>query len=208
VALWSCDGNKKSSHGDDDDEEVSNVHVCGAKDLNCSAKIEEGYSAVVVDPGASEEFVASMTAEFCKKGDAGQHVLLRDQVTFMTSLANDVETVFYASYVKNLIKHMVRSSRIVLDKTAQYGIIGTNNPGFVRRVVSISESIQKKTGIRTVIEKMVGGPVQQQKNYDPEHYPPNAYDKRDAVRQYTNQVPLARKSLYQLRWSRMRWSPC
>merc|ERR1712127_484350 len=72
------------------------------------------------------------------------------------------------------------------------------NPGFVRRVVSIQESIQKKTGIRTVIEKMVAGPVQQQKNYDPEHYPPNAYDERDALAQYTNQNPVASQSLYQL----------
>jgi len=123
---------------------------------------------------------------------------LRDQVTFMTSLAKDAEMIFYASCVKSLIKHMVRSSRIIIDGTAQYGLIGTNNPGFVRRVVSISDAIEKKTGVRTVIDKMVAGPVQQQKQYDPEHYPPNAYDERDAFLQYTNQIPLASQSLYQL----------
>jgi hypothetical protein len=48
-----------------------------------------------------------------------------------------------------------------------------------------------------MIEKMVAGPVQQQKDFDPEHYPPNAYDERDALKQYTNQVPLASQSLYQ-----------
>ena len=198
VALWSCpaDGEKKPETSDDD--LVSNVYVCGAKDLKRSAKIEEGYSAVVVDPQASEDFVTSLTNEFCKKGDAGQHVLLRDQVAMVTDLHNDASTIFYASCVKNLIKHKVRSSRIIVDKTAQLGLIGTNNPGFVRKVVSISESIEKKSGIRTLIEKMVGGPVEQQKNYDPEHYPPNAYDERDALKQYTNQVPLASQSLYQL----------
>lgn len=199
VALWDCpvDGSGKKA-ADEDAEVLSNVYICNAKDLKRSAKIEEGYSAVVIDPGATESFVSSMTNEFCKRGDAGQHVLLRDQVTVMTSLANDAETIFYASCVKNLIKHMVRSSRIIIDGTAQFGIIGSNNPGFVRRVVAISESIQKKTGIRTAIEKMVAGPVQQQKNYDPEHYPPNAYDERDALVQYTNQVPLASQSLYQV----------
>merc|ERR1719464_1408918 len=93
---------------------------------------------------------------------------------------------------------MVRSSRILIDGTSQFGLIGTNNPGFVRRVVNVQESIQKKTGARTLVEKMVGGPVQQQRNYDPDHYPPNAYDERDAFRQYTNQVPVASQSLYQI----------
>ena len=196
VALWDCpaDGAEKKK---DTDEVVSNVYICGGKDLKRSAKIEEGYSAVVVDPKASEKFVTSLMKEFCTRGDAGQHVLLRDQVTIMTSLATDAEVVFYASCVKNLIKHMVRSSRIVIDGTAQFGIIGSNNPSFVRRVVSISDSIMKQTGIPTLIEKMVAGPVQQQKQYDPEHYPPNAYDERDALKQYTNQIPLASQSLYQ-----------
>jgi spermidine synthase len=197
VAIWDCPGDGMAKTKDDD-EVVSKVYICGPKDLKRSAKIEEGYSAVVIDPKASQEFVSSLMNEFCKKGDTGQHVLLRDTVTIMTSLANDAEVVFYASCVKNLIKHMVRSSRIVIDGTAQYGIIGTNNPSFVRRVVSISDSITKQTGLRTMIEKMVGGPVQQQKEYDPEHYPPNAYDERDALKQYTNQVPLASQSLYQI----------
>lgn len=198
VALWSCpaDGEKKSTTSDDD--VVSNVYVCNAKDLKRSAKIEEGYSAVIIDPQTSEDFVTSMTSEFCKKGDAGQHVLLRDQVTMMTDLHNDANSIFYASCVKNLVKHLVRSSRIIVDKTAQFGLVGTNDPGFVRKVVSISDTIEKKSGLRTVIEKMVGGPVEQQKNYDPEHYPPNAYDERDSLKQYTNQVPLASQSLYQL----------
>lgn len=198
VALWDCpaDGKKKATK--DADDVVSNVYVCDPKDVKRSAKIEEGYSAVVVDPQASEAFISNMTKEFCKRGDAGQHVLLRDQVAFMTSLSNDSEVVFFATCVKGLIKGMVRSSRIIIDKTAQYGIIGTSNPSFVRRVVDISESIQKRTGIRTVIDKMVGGPVQQQRNYDPEHYPANAYDERDALKQYTNQMPLASQSLYQL----------
>ncbi|KAL3786835.1 hypothetical protein ACHAW5_003136 [Stephanodiscus triporus] len=197
VALWDCPAEGKTKTNDDD-EVVSKVYVCGNKDLKRSAKVEEGYSAVVIDPKASQEFVSSLMGEFCKKGDTGQHVLLRDQVTIMTSLANDAEVVFYASCVKNLIKQIVRSSRIIIDGTAQYGIIGTNNPSFVRRVVSISDSITKQTGIRTVIEKMVAGGVQQQKDYDPEHYPPNAYDERDALKQYTNQIPLASQSLYQL----------
>ncbi|KAL7536610.1 hypothetical protein ACHAXR_007280 [Thalassiosira sp. AJA248-18] len=199
VALWDCpaDGAKKAFDEEDDDE-ISNVYICGTKDLKRSAKIEEGYSALVIDPEASPEFISSMNDEFCKKGDSGQHVLLRDQVTILTSIANDAETIFYASCVKNLIKHMVRSSRIVIDGTAQFGLIGTNNPGFVRRVVSVQAAIQKKTGVRTIVEKMVAGPVQQQKNYDPEHYPPNAYDERDALAQYTNQNPVASQSLYQL----------
>lgn len=198
VALWDCPRGSKIKFDNDDDEVVSNVSVCGPKDLKRSAKIEEGYSALVIDPEASTDFISSMTNEFCKKGDSGQHVLLRDQVTVMTSLANDEEAVFYASCVKNLVKHMVRSSRIIIDGTAQFGLIGTNSPGFVRRVVGIQEAIQKKTGKRTIIEKMVAGPVQQQKNYDPEHYPPNAYDERDAFKQYTNQNPIASQSLYQL----------
>ena len=197
VALWDCpaDGKKSPKVADD---VVSNVYVCDPKDVKRSAKIEEGYSAVVIDPQASEKFVSSMTTEFCKRNDPGQNVLLRDQVAFMTSLANDSEIIFFATCVKGLIKKMVRSSRIIIDKSAQFGIIGTSNPSFVRRVVEISESIQKKTGIRTVVDKMVGGPVQQQRNYDPEHYPANAYDERDALKQYTNQMPLASQSLYQL----------
>ena len=196
VALWDCPAEDKSTTNDDD-EVVSKVYICGPKDLKRSAKIEEGYSAVIIDPKASPVFVSSLMDEFCKKGDTGQHILLRDQVTIMTSLANDAEIIFYASCVKNLIKQMVRSSRIIIDGTAQYGIIGTNNPSFIRRVVSISDSITKQTGIPAIIEKMVAGPVQQQKEYDPEHYPANAYDERDALKQYTNQVPLASQSMYQ-----------
>ncbi|KAL7547358.1 hypothetical protein ACHAWF_010679 [Thalassiosira exigua] len=199
VALWACpEGGKTKRKSEEGEEDVSHVYVCGPKDLKRSAKMEEGYSALVIDRDASPDFVKSLNPEFCKKDDAGQHVLFRDQVALMSSLHTEAETVFYATCVKNLIKHMVRSARILIDGTAQFGIVGTNNPGFVRRIVGIQESIQKKTGRRTLVEKMVGGPVQHQKNYDPDHYPPNAYDERDAFRQYTNQVPLASQSLYQI----------
>jgi len=196
VAVWACAD--RSSY-DDEDDKVSNVYVCSPKDLKRSAKIEEGYSAVVVDPAASEAFVRSMSSELCSRKDGQtQQTLLRDQVAMFTSLANDAEATLFAGCVKGLVKDRVRSARIVIDGTAQFGIIGTDSPGFVRRVASIKDSIQKKTGIRTVVEKMVGGPVQQQQRYDPEHYPPNAYDEHDALVQYTNQIPLASQSLYQL----------
>lgn len=106
MALWACpaDGERRS-HEEDDNDAIPNVYVCNTTDLKRSAKIEEGYSAVVVDPGASQEFISSMNQEFCKRKDAGQHVLLRDQVTIVTivtSIANDSETVFYASCVKKV----------------------------------------------------------------------------------------------------------
>lgn len=194
VAIWTCDS-KEEGKGSDS-EGVTNVYMCSPKDLKRVAKIEEGFSAVVVDPGASPEFVQSQTDVFCKRNDAGQHALLRDDVAFMTSLNHDAEAIFYAGCVKKLIKPNVRSSRIIIDKTSQFGIIGTGNKGFVRKTVEIQEAIEKKTGIRTVIEKMVGGPVQQQRDYDPDHYPANAYDERDALKQYTYQKPIASQSLY------------
>lgn len=198
VALWDCGVTKDSSK---DDDEFSNVSVCGAKELKRSAKIEEGYSAVVIDPSANESFVLNMKDELCRRKDAGQHVLLRDQVAFFTSLANEAEATLYATCVKNLLKEFVRSARIVIDGVAQFGMIGTNNHSFVRRVVGVQQSIEKKTGQRTHIEKMVGGPVKQQKQYDPDHYPPNAYNESESLKQYTNQSPLASQSLYQLELS-------
>jgi len=198
VALWACPPDGKKDKHDDESEIVSHVHVCGPKDLKRSAKIEEGYSAVVVDPKADAKFVSKMQDEFCKKKDMGQHVLMRDQVAMMVSLADELHTVFFASCVKSLVKHMVRSSRLVVDGTAHYGMIGTNNPGFVRRAVAAADAVQASTGLRTQVAKMVGGPVQQQKEYDPEHFPPNAYDERNAFVQYTNQKPVASQSLYQI----------
>lgn len=153
---------------------------------------------MVVDPAASPAFVAAMGDEFCKRKDQGQHVLMRDQVALMVSLAEEEHTVFYAGCVKGLVKHMVRSTRLVLDGTAQYAIIGTNSPGFVRKAVEVADAVQRTTGLATQVQKMVAGPVQQQHEYDPEHFPPNAYDERDAFLQYTNQVPLASQSLYQI----------
>jgi len=194
VAIWSCES--KGEGTDEKSESISNVYMCDVKDLTRVAKIEEGFSAVVVDPEASPVFVQSQVNVFCRNNDAGQHALLRDEVTFMTSLNNDAEAIFYAGCVKQLIKPFVRSSRIVIDKTAQFGIIATGNKGFVRKTVEIQEAIEKKTGIPTAIEKMVGGPVQQQSPYDPDHYPANAYDERDSLKQYTNQNPLAAQSLY------------
>jgi len=194
VAIWTCDSKDESK--DADSESVTNVYMCEPKDLKRVAKIEEGFSAVVVDPEASPAFVQSQKDVFCRKNDAGQHALLRDDVTFMTSLNTDAEAIFYAGCVKTLIKPFVRSSRIIIDKTSQFGLIGAGNKSFVRKTVEIQEAIEKKTGIRTAIAKMVGGPVQQQREYDPDHYPANAYDERDALKQYTNQKPIASQSLY------------
>ena len=199
VAIHSCPDNKSDMIKSDDEDILSHVYMCSPKDLKKSAKAEEGYSAVIVDPAAPADFVIELQEEFCTKGDGqGQSVLLRPQVTFMTSLATDHEETFFRKCVRGLSKHMVRSSRIVLDKTAEFGVIGSAQPGFVKKVVTLSEAIEKKTGVRTVIDKMIGGPVQQQKKYDPEHYPPNAYDERDSFKQYTHQIPLASQSLYQL----------
>ena len=195
VSIWICTDDAEEN---DDDEDASDVYFCDKRDLKRSAKAEEGYSAVVIDPEAPASFVQTMGGEFCKKKDAGQHILLRDQVTFMTSLSNDAENQFFGTCIRNLLKKNVRSSQIIIDKSAEFGVIGTNNPGFVRRIVKVSENIEKKSGTRTIIDKMKGGPVQQQKNYDPEHYPPNAYDEKDALKQYTNQVPLASQSIYHL----------
>ncbi len=137
VAIWDCPGEGK------------------AKTMDA----EEGYSAVIIDPKALQGFVSSLMDKFCKRGNVGQHVLLCNGVMIMMLLASNVEVVFYALCIKNLIKHMVHSSRIVINGTAQYGIIKSNNPSFVRRVISISDSIAKQTGIRTMIKKMGGGPV-------------------------------------------------
>ena len=194
VAIWTCDSKEEGKSTDSDS--ITNVFFCNVKDLKRVAKIEEGFSAVVVDPEASSEFVTAQTNVFCKKNDSGQHALMRDDVTFMTSLNTDAEAIFYASCVKKLIKQHIRSSRIIIDKTSQFGLIGSNNKGFVRKSVEIQEAIQKKTGIPTIIDKMVGGPVQQQRDYNPDHYPANAYDERDALKQYTNQKPVAATSLY------------
>jgi hypothetical protein len=158
VAIRDCPGKGKAKTMDAD-EVMSKVYICDPKDLKRSAKIKEGYSAVTINPKASQGFVLSLMDKFCKRGNAGQHVLLCNGVTIMTLLASDAEVVFYASCVKNLIKHMVRSSRIVIDGTVQYRIIGSNNPSFVHHVVSISNSITKQTGIRMMIKKMGRGAV-------------------------------------------------
>jgi S-adenosylmethionine/arginine decarboxylase-like enzyme len=194
ISIWTCGSMEE---GKDADKKVtSDVYMCDPKELKRVAKIEEQFSAVVIDPEASPEFVQSLTDVFCKMNDAGQHALLRDDVSFMTSLNTDAEATFFAGCVKKLILPNVRSSRIIIDKTSQFGLIGTGNKGFVRKTVEIQQAIQKATGIRTIVDKMVGGPVQQQTGYDPDHYPANAYDERDALRQYTNQNPIASQSLY------------
>ncbi len=198
VAIYSCPEGGAEGEKSGKDDLVSNVYHCSAKDLKRAAKAEEGFSAVIMDPAAEADFVGNMQDEFCKKKDAGQHVLLRDQVTFMTQLSNDDEEIFFKGCTRQLMKKMVRTSRIIIDGSSELGVISSGNPGFVKRIVNLAEAVEKKTGIRTVIDKMVGGPVQQQKNYDPEHYPANAYDERDALKQYTYQVPLASQSLYQI----------
>ena len=130
MALWAypADGKKKSDN--DKDDVVSHAYVYGSKDFKRSVKLEEGYGTVVIDPEASQDFVTEMNGEFCKKKVIGQHVLMRYQVSVMVSLSNDANTIIYVSCVNNLVKHMVRSSRLVVDDTAQYGLIDTNNPGF------------------------------------------------------------------------------
>ncbi|KAL7544840.1 hypothetical protein ACHAWF_008200 [Thalassiosira exigua] len=196
VAMWACpkDGNKARK----DRGEISHLYICDDKDLKRAAKIDEGYSALVVDRKASPNFVTSLKDRFCKKKDPGQHIVFRDRVTIMSSRHTDAEIDFFDHCLKHLVKPHVRSGRILIDGTALFGIIGTTDPGNVRRIVSVQESIGEKTGKRTRMEKMVGGPVQHQKDYDPDHFPPNAYDERDSFRQYTNQKPFASQSLYQI----------
>eukprot|EP00986_Skeletonema_menzelii_P020196 scaffold30474_cov166-Skeletonema_menzelii.AAC.1 len=189
VAIWSCeDETEKYVEGS-----IINVHACQPKDIKRVANDVEGFSAVVVDPEASPAFVRSQISEYCS---SGQHPALRDGVTFMTSLNTNEEKKFFDVCIKKLNLKHVRSSRITIDQTSQYGIIGTNNKGFVRKVVDIQEAIEKKTGVRTIVDKMRGGPVQWQHGYDPEHFDHSSYDERDALRQYTNQIPLASQSIY------------
>jgi spermidine synthase/S-adenosylmethionine/arginine decarboxylase-like enzyme len=192
VAIWSCEQGDEDSEKDGDGS-IRHVNSCSPKDLKRVAKIAEGFSAIVVDPEASPEFVQSQISVFCVPG---KHVALRDGVTFMTSLNTNAEKSFFSLCIKRLTLKSVRSSRITIDKTSQYGLIGTNNKSFVRKVVNIQEAIEKKAGVRTIVDKMRGGPVQWQEDYAPNHYDHSSYDERDALRQYTNQVPLASQSLY------------
>ena len=192
VAIWSCeDGDEKIEK--DGGGSISHVYSCSPKDLKRAANAVEGFSAIVVDPEASPEFVLSQKNEFCA---AGKQAFLRDGVTFITSLNTNAEKSFFDACNKRLTLKHVRSSRITIDKTSQFGLIGTDNKGFVRKVVDVQEAIEKKTGVYTIVDKMRGGPVQYQKNYDPEHWDHSSYDERDPLRQYTNQIPLASQSLY------------
>jgi len=200
VAIWDCPDTESDEESDvETDDAVTNIYLCGKKSLKRSAKLEEGFSALVVDPAATTSIVDTAAAEFCTRSRGSeQHLLLRDQVAFITPLSNDAEEIFFSRCVRGLMKHRVRSGRIVLDKTAEVGIIGSFDEGFVRKLVAISDTIEKKTGLRTMIDKMFGGPVQHQKQYNPEEYAPNSYSERDALRQYTYQSPLASQSVYQL----------
>lgn len=192
VAIWSCEDDEDEIE-EDGEGTISHVYTCQPKDVKRVAKKLEGFSAIVVDPEASREFVRSQISEYCVPE---RHAALRDGVTFMTSLNTIEEEKFFDVCRKRLSLEHVRSSRITIDKTSQYGLIGTNNKGFVRKLVDIQEAIEKKTGVRTVVDKIRGGPVQWQKGYDPEHFDHSSYDERDALRQYTNQIPLASQSLY------------
>ena len=194
VAIWSCedDGGERE---EGDDETIRHVYSCQPRGIKRASQKVEGFSAVVIDPDASPQFVLSQISEYCV---SDRHGALRDGVTFMTSLNTVEEKKFFSTCVSRLTLKHVRSSRITLDKTSQFGLIGTNNKGFVRKVVNIQEAIETKTGVRTIIDKMRGGPVQWQHNYDPEQYDHTSYDERDALKQYTNQIPLASQSLYHL----------
>jgi len=192
VAIWSCeDGGDEIEK--DGEGTISHVYSCQPKDVKRIAKNLEGFSAIVVDPEASPAFVRSQMSEYCVPN---KHPSLRDGVTFMTSLNTSEEKKFFDTCIKRLTLKQVRSSRITIDKTSQFGLIGTKNKGFVRKVVDIQEAIEKNTGVRTIVDKMRGGPVQWQNGYDPEHFDHSSYDERDALRQYTNQIPLASQSLY------------
>jgi S-adenosylmethionine/arginine decarboxylase-like enzyme len=196
IAIWSCEDNNEEENGKKDEESISHVYPCSSKDLQRIAKGVDGFSAVVVDPEASSEFIQSQTNEFCHVVQKIHRILLRDGVTFMTSLNNGAEKKLFNDCIEKLTMQYVRSSSIIIDKTSQFGIIGTNDKGFVRKVVDIQEAIERTTGVRTIVDKMIGGPVQWQKDYDPVHHQANSYDERDALRQYTNQIPLASQSLY------------
>jgi len=192
VAIWSCEDDVDAIEQDGEGT-LSHVYSCQPKDIKRVAKKLEGFSAIVVDPEASREFVRSQISVYCVPTE---HPALRDGVTFMTSLNTVEEEKFFDLCRKRLSLDYVRSSRITIDKTSQYGLIGTNNKGFVRKLVNIQEAIEKKTGVRTVVDKIIGGPVTWQSDYDPEHFDHSSYDERDALRQYTNQIPLASQSLY------------
>ncbi len=87
LAIWDCPGKGKAKTMDAD-KVMSKVYICGPKDLKRSAKNKEGYSAIIINPKASQGFVSSLMDKFSKRGDTGQHVLLRDGVTIMTLLAS------------------------------------------------------------------------------------------------------------------------
>jgi len=197
VAIWSCTDTHHQKNQEEVDEKVSHIQACGDS-ISRSAKAEEGYSALIVDPSAPESMLEQAEVDFCKGKVKGRPQMLRNQALLITSLSSDAERNMFSRCNRRMSKAHTRSGTIVLD-TLEIGIIVSANDAFVRKLVLITENVQKKTGVSTEIDRMKSGPVPFQNPFDPVFHSAHAYNQLEAMKQYTHQTPLASQSIYQLK---------
>ena len=210
VAIWACP-DKGSSAGEEEKEEeeeeeeeeeggrtLSHVYACGEGVIRRSARSEEGYSALVVDPSAPADLVEAREATFCGDGllRRGKHPLLRSQVAFVASLAGEAGRSMHARCLRRISGRLVRGATVSVGGAA-VGIVASANDGFARRLGTVAENVGRSTGLPTRIDRIKSGPVPYQEGFDPVYHSPSAYDRTDAMRQYTRQMPLASQSIYQ-----------
>ena len=204
VAIWSCpDAALPEDAGSDD---LEDVYACGEDSIFRSAKAEEGYSAVVVDPAVPTDFLKTVEDIFCSDRilRARRHAFLRDWAAFVTTLAGDAEQHLFARCIKRLSKRLARGGTITMTPalpavgTSSIGVVASSDDGFVRRLVTLSENVQRKSGSQVKIERIKSAPVRYQDDFNPVYHQQSAYDQVESTKQYSNQIPLASQSIYQL----------
>ena len=197
IAIWACP--ESADRATKDDDSGYHVYACGQEHIYRSAKLAEGYSALIVDPAASDSFVDIGREIFCNKkiSRSKSHPLLRDHVVFATLRDTKSRSLMFERCLRYISKRLNRSGTVLVENGTEVGLVATND-GFVRHLVTVSDNIKQKMGLSVEIEKIKSGPVPFQQDFDPLYHSASAYDQLAALEQYTKQTPLASQSIYQL----------
>jgi hypothetical protein len=174
--------------------------------LRDTAAKTERLSAFVLDASANIDF--AKIAERMFRNPRNQKRLLMPHSLFIATMLDETETwrrnflgrcrryiVYYEYGILNRAEVTLKSA----NSTLELGVVSTGDPDFYLHLLEMANTLERRTGLETVIPKIEGGPRRFQVDYnDDTRFPPDAYDAGPAKDQYSKQQPLGDQLILQL----------
>ncbi|KAL3920280.1 MAG: hypothetical protein SGILL_003342 [Bacillariaceae sp.] len=211
-AIWTCPGVEAIDASQNmSDSQISDMLVCNdaiSKQISEAVSKHGKVSALVLDSTAPLSML--MIIDRFWRSTEHRENLVASSFTFLAPMkdasADELKREFLEMWRQELVDydHLFRAEVILQQKGAtdfELGILSGQDPVFFPRLVNVTNVIQEKTGIPTIIQKIEGGIEELDLDQQDMEWLTESVYARPAEEHFNSQKPLGEQTFVQYRWN-------